>query len=118
VKNNVVRAVALFAEGCSGGVGMMIEVLLCGTTEREVIPDYLLGELLSRGRVQGFRRASGWVVVGRDPIRQERKGNHSGAERRRRRKASCLTCPDMIGGECVNSRCPEHMCNVKVSAYS
>jgi len=97
---------------------MMIEALLCGTTEREVIPDYLLGELLSRGRVQGFSRASGWVVVGRDPIRKERKGNYSGAERRRRRKGFCLTCPDMIGGECVNSSCPEHMGSVKVFALS
>jgi hypothetical protein len=96
----------------------MIEVLLSGNTEHEVVPDYVLGELLLRGKVQGFRRASGWVVVGRDPIRQARGGSYPGTERRRRRKASCLTCPELIGGECVNSRCSEHLCNAKVFALS
>jgi len=96
----------------------MIEVLLSGNTENEVVPDYVLGELLSRGRVQGFRRANGWVVVGRDPIRQGKNGAYSGEERRRRRKGSCLTCPEMIGGACVNSSCPEHLCNAKVFALS
>lgn len=96
----------------------MIEVLMCGCEEHEIVPDYVLGELLVRGDVQGFRRASGWVEVGRDPIRQSRNGGYSGAERRRRRKGSCLTCPEMVGGECTNSSCPEHFANTKVFVNS
>jgi len=34
------------------------------------VPDYLLGELIAAGRIRSFRRASGWVVIGRDPIRE------------------------------------------------
>lgn len=97
---------------------MMIEVLLCGNTEPETVPDYVLGELLLRGRVEGFRRSSGWVVVGRDPIRKAGGGKFSGPEKRRRRKGSCLTCPEMVGGECLNTSCPEHHCNAKVFALS
>jgi len=96
---------------------MLIEVLLNGSTELEEIPDYVLGELLARGRVKGFRRSSGWVVVGRDPIRQAGSGYFSGQERRRRRKGACLTCPDMVGGKCINSSCPEYLCNAKVFTY-
>jgi len=97
---------------------MMIEVLLCGSTDLERVPDYALGELLERGRVQGFRRSSGWVVVGRDPIRQSRKGLHAGPERRRRRGLSCLMCPQMVNGECLDSDCPKHWCNAKVFPYN
>lgn len=93
---------------------MMIDVLLCGNTEPEAVPDYVLGELLLRGRVQGFRRSSGWVTVGRDPIRQENR-RYSGPERRRR-KGSCLMCPEMSNGDCINTNCPEHRCNAKVFA--
>jgi hypothetical protein len=95
------------------GVGMMIEVLLSGGSEHELVPDYLLGELLARNRVKGFRRSGGWVVVGRDPIRKLRNDYYPGPERRRRRKGSCLTCPDMVGGKCINSSCPEYLCNAK-----
>jgi len=96
---------------------VIIEVLLSGGKELELVPDYVLGELLERGRVQGFRRSSGWVVVGRDRVRQARKEYYPGPERRRRRKGSCLTCPDMVGGKCINSSCPEYRCNVKVFTY-
>lgn len=92
----------------------MIEVLLSGAAELELIPDYVLGELLARGRVQGFRRSSGWVEVGRDPIRQARNAYFTGSERRRRRKVSCFSCPDMIGGRCRNKSCPEYFCEAKV----
>lgn len=97
---------------------MLIEVLLSDSTELEEIPDYVLGELLARNRVKGFRRSSGWVVVGRDPIRNSRNEYFSGPERRRRRKGACLTCPDMVGGKCINSSCPEYLCNAKVFTYN
>jgi len=97
---------------------MMIEVLLCGNTEPEKVPDYVLGELLLRGRVEGFRRSSGWVVVGRDPVRKAAGGKYPGPEKRRRRKGYCLTCSEMVGGECLDTGCPEYHCNAKVLAFS
>lgn len=93
---------------------MMIDVLLKGETELQVIPAYVLSELLARGRVQGFRRASGWVIVGRDPIRQSGRGFYRGVERRKQRNKSCLACPEMIDGECINETCPERRCQTKV----
>jgi hypothetical protein len=96
----------------------MIEVLLRGGTELEVVPDYVLGELLARGGVQSFRRSSGWVIVGCDPIREVRKGSYSGPERRTRKKGSCLTCPQMIDGECSDSSCEEYRCSTRVFSLS
>jgi hypothetical protein len=93
---------------------MMIEVLLRGGTELEVVPDYVLGELLARGGVEGFRRSSGWVKVGQDPIREARIGTYSGPERRTRKKGSCLTCPQMIDGECGDCSCVEYRCSTRV----
>jgi hypothetical protein len=93
---------------------MMIEVLLSGNNDLEVVPDYVLGELLARGRVQGFRRLSGWVVVGRDPVRKSRKGFLAGLERRRQRGGSCLMCPEMIDGECIDTGCSKYHCAAKV----
>ena len=93
---------------------MMIEVLLRGGTELEVVPDYVLGELLARGGVESFRRSSGWVIVGLDPIREARKGSYSGPERRTRKKGSCLTCPQMIDGECSDSSCIDYRCSTRV----
>jgi hypothetical protein len=93
---------------------MMIEVLLKGDSENQVVADYVLGELLSRGRVQGFRRSSGWVEVGRDPIRQSRVDIYYGRERRKRRNSSCLSCPEMVRGECVKTSCPEFRSQTKI----
>ncbi len=96
---------------------MMIDVLLKGETELQVVPDYVLGELLARGKVQGFRRSSGWVIVGRDPIRQSGRGFYRGPERRRKRSRSCLACPEMIDGECIDATCPERRCQTKVFPF-
>jgi hypothetical protein len=96
---------------------MMIDVLLQGETELQVIPDYVLGELLAKGKVQGFRRSSGWVIVGRDPIRQSGRSCYSGPERRRKRSRSCLACPEMIDGECINATCSERRFQIKVFPF-
>lgn len=47
------------------------------------VKDYFLDELLRSGKIVAFRRASGWVNVGRDPIRQGTEA-YEGPERRRR----------------------------------
>jgi hypothetical protein len=93
---------------------MMIEVLLKGDTEHQVVQGYVLSELLARGRVHSFRRSSGWVVVGRDPVRQSAKIIYYGDERRRQRKKSCFSCPEMVGGECNNNSCSEFRFQAKV----
>lgn len=93
---------------------MMIEVRLVGETALMAIPDYTLSELLARGKVEGFRRSSGWVEVGRDPIRQVGGDPYYGPERRKRRNRSCLACPEMVNGECVNAECPVRRSQTKI----
>ena len=48
-----------------------------------VVKDYLLDDLLRAGKVVAFRRSSGWVTIGRDPVRQG-GSEYAGPERRRR----------------------------------
>ncbi len=38
--------------------------------------------LIAANRISGFLRATGWVVIGRDPIRRNSRGFYSGPERR------------------------------------
>lgn len=93
---------------------MMIEVQLVGEAGFRSIPDYVLSEMLARGKVEGFRRSSGWVVVGRDPIRKPGGDPYYGPERRQRRFRSCLACPEMVNGECVNAVCPVRRSQTKI----
>lgn len=46
------------------------------------VPPYVLDRMLACGEVHAFERSSGWVVVGRDPIRAART-SYNGDERRR-----------------------------------
>lgn len=39
----------------------------------DYVNQVMLDDLLEVGRVSGFRRSSGWVTVGVDPIRQVRR---------------------------------------------
>jgi hypothetical protein len=48
-----------------------------------LVHDYLLEEMLRNGTVVAFRRASGWVTVGRDLVRRC-QSEYTGPERRRR----------------------------------
>lgn len=61
---------------------MTIQVELIDGTYCRVVPKGL-NLLLNRELVKRFRRASGWAVVGKDPVRYM-KDNHSyaGPERR------------------------------------
>lgn len=44
-----------------------------------------LDKLIEQGEVAGFQRSDGWVVIGRDPVRQSSRqssGGYLGPERR------------------------------------
>jgi len=86
---------------------MMIQVLFRGDREFQEVPDYVLGELIARSRIEGFRRSSGWVVIGRDPVREPGKYLYYGPERRKLRMKTCLSCPEMSGGTCMSNTCPD-----------
>lgn len=47
------------------------------------VKDYLLDELIRKGRIVAFRRSSGWVTIGRDAVRQG-QSDYIGPERRHR----------------------------------
>jgi len=65
-----------------------IDVVLADGTSSQISPK-ALDVLLETNRVLKFRRASGWVTVGVDPVRSRRSsfsldlGSYSGPERRR-----------------------------------
>lgn len=60
---------------------MMIRVMYSDGRFDMVKPE-LLDSLIKEQAVSSFKRASGWAVVGRDPIRNSGKANYSGSERR------------------------------------
>ncbi len=49
----------------------------------DLVKSFRLDEFLEEGRISMFRRRSGWVFVGIDPIRRN-KGRHSAPYDRRR----------------------------------
>lgn len=65
-----------------GGSDMMIRVLYTDNTSG-MIKDYLLDELISSGKIVAFYRSSGWVAVGRDPVRKDAPPSYNGQERRK-----------------------------------
>jgi hypothetical protein len=63
--------------------GMMIGVIY-KNNKRGMIDEYLLDDLIKEGKINAFRRSSGWVKIGRDPIRERWKpSKYNGQERRR-----------------------------------
>ncbi len=98
-----------------------IPVLYCDN-HTSVVSAYELDRLLEAGNVRAFRRMTGWVIVGQDPIRGK-GGAYNGRERRRQRTRlcvrgnspgvsretahvrSCLTCPNLVNGKCVSTTC-------------
>jgi len=66
----------------SGGAVMMIRVMYKdGSTH--LVSSRFLDRLLSSHEIFAFRRSSGWVVVGRDRLRENGEGDgYSGRERR------------------------------------
>lgn len=66
-----------------------------------------LDDLISDGLVVAFRRAEGWVEIGKDIIRGSVTAGYSGAERRGAVTGmNCLTCPDFVNSLCQSSSCP------------
>ncbi len=60
---------------------MLIKVIYRDNTA-DMVKDYLLEGLIGSGRVVAFRRSSGWVTVGKDPVRSGKR-DYAGVERRR-----------------------------------
>jgi hypothetical protein len=50
--------------------------------EPDSVPPHVLDRMLTYGEIYAFERSSGWVIVGRDPVRKAR-GPYYGPERRR-----------------------------------
>ena len=48
----------------------------------DLVPSEKLEELLMMSEIEQFERSSGWVTVGKDPIRSTLRGHYSGPERR------------------------------------
>lgn len=48
----------------------------------ELIPSNNLDELIVMSEIERFERSSGWVIVGKDPIRSTLRGHYTGKERR------------------------------------
>lgn len=61
----------------------MLIPIITSSKEPDSVPAYVLDRMLVCGEVHAFERSSGWVVVGRDPIRAARRGAYQGHERRR-----------------------------------
>lgn len=63
---------------------MLISVIY-KNNRRGMIDEYLLDDLLKEDKIKAFRRAGGWVKVGRDPVREKwKQSSYSGPERRKR----------------------------------
>ncbi len=63
---------------------MRIQVLFQEDEGFQYVPDYLLGRLIAKQRIQAFRRSDGWAVIGLDPVRGEGNPLYAGPERRSR----------------------------------
>ncbi len=60
----------------------MLIPIITTCKEPDSVPPHVLDRMLACGEVLAFERSSGWVMVGRDPIRAARSSYH-GFERRR-----------------------------------
>ena len=48
----------------------------------DLVPSRKLDELIVMSDIEEFERATGWVTLGRDPIRSSLRGDYLGPERR------------------------------------
>jgi hypothetical protein len=60
----------------------MLIPIITTCKEPDSVPPYVLDRMLACGEVHAFERSSGWVIVGRDPVRAARRP-FQGLERRR-----------------------------------
>ncbi len=95
--------------------------VLFNNNHTSVVSSLELDRLLEDGSLRAFRRMSGWVIVGQDPVRGKGGSSYGGQERRsqlkrqcvktRNRKVleenslrmrSCLTCGNLVNGKCLS----------------
>lgn len=62
-------------------VFMLIPVIK-SSKEPDSVPPHILDRMLASGEIHAFERSTGWVVVGRDPIRSASRPFY-GVDRRR-----------------------------------
>lgn len=63
---------------------MLIEVFYPGM-EHDYVKDFMLNSLIESGKIIKFRRSSGWVTIGVDPVRgMTRRTEYHGPDRRAR----------------------------------
>jgi len=67
---------------------MLIQVVYHNGRQEEVEPR-VLDRLLDERQISSFQRSSGWVVIGRDPIRQSRRKVYCIPERRQQEQVAC-----------------------------
>lgn len=60
----------------------MLIPIITTNNEPDSVPPYVLNRMLACGEVHAFERSSGWVFVGRDPIRSTVRP-FNGSDRRR-----------------------------------
>lgn len=60
----------------------MLIPIIRATKEPDSVPPHILDQMLAGGEIYAFERATGWAVVGRDPIRSTSRPFY-GTERRR-----------------------------------
>ncbi|NOQ50730.1 MAG: hypothetical protein GQ578_00715 [Desulfuromonadaceae bacterium] len=48
----------------------------------DLVPSKKLDELILMSEIEQFERSTGWVILGKDPIRSSLRGGYPGAERR------------------------------------
>ena len=60
---------------------MMIRVMY-NDGNFDIVKPGLLDMLIERESITSFKRSEGWIVIGRDPIRKNRRPDYSGPERR------------------------------------
>lgn len=65
---------------------MMIQVIYNSGTHDMIKAEHL-NRLLLNGEIDQFKRTTGWVKVGHDPIRNIRQGHYSLGQDRRHRDA-------------------------------
>jgi len=61
---------------------MLIEVFYPGM-QHDYVKDFMLNSLIDNGKIIRFRRSSGWVTLGVDPVRDVKKRTeYDGVDRR------------------------------------
>lgn len=48
----------------------------------DYVKDFVLDRLIETGTISRFKRSSGWVRIGIDPVRTRRSDNFAGVDRR------------------------------------